>query len=109
MSSARPSSHRILVYERDNVLARTRCMVLRQAGFHADAASSAEQFQECIALAKIPYELLLLGHTVSDQDRARIAISAANSTALVFQTPELRPPAQLIDDVHQLFSKRRKS
>jgi hypothetical protein len=97
------------VYDYDVVLLITRCMVLRHAGFHVDSASSAEQFQERIAQAETPYRLLLLGHTVPDPDQARMAVSVANSTTLVFQTRELVPPMQLIDDVRLLFHERRKS
>lgn len=76
--------HRILAYGHDAILLKTRCMVLEQAGFHVDAASSAEQFQERIAQAKIPYRLVLLGHTVPPAEQSRIVASVVHSSALVY-------------------------
>ena len=103
MSPAGQNSHRILAYSNDAVLLRTRCMVLKQAGFDVDAAGSLEEFIERIAQAKVPYRLFLLGHSIPAPDGARIMASVADSTTLVYQVAELIPPLQLISDLRQLL------
>ena len=102
------SSHRVLVYDHDVVLLKTRCMLLRHAGFHADAVQSPEQFQARISQAEIPYGLVLLGHTVPHPEQDRIASSVANSSTLVLRPPELILPTQLIDDARRLLNEREK-
>jgi hypothetical protein len=103
MSPAGQNSQRILAYSHDAVLLNTRCMVLKQADFNIDSASSAEEFQECIAQAKVPYRLFLLGHSIPALDEARIMASVADSTTLVYQVAELIPPLQLISDLRELL------
>jgi DNA-binding response OmpR family regulator len=103
MSPAGQNSHRILAYSHDAVLLRTRCMVLKQAGFDVDAAGSLEEFIERIAQAKVPYRLFLLGHSIPAPDEARIMASVADSTTLVYQVAELTPPLQLIRDLRELL------
>jgi hypothetical protein len=73
MSRAEQNSHRILAYGHDVVLLKTRCMVLQHAGFGVDAADSLEKFQDCIAQAKAPYRLFLLGHSIPDPDLPNIS------------------------------------
>jgi hypothetical protein len=103
MSRAEQNSHRILAYGQDVVLLKTRCMVLQHAGFGVDAADSLEKFQDCIAQAKAPYRLFLLGHSIPDPDRVRIIASVADSTTLIYQVPELIPPLQLVNDLRELL------
>ena len=103
MSTAGHTSDRILAYGHDAVLLKTRCMVLEQAAFYVDAVSSAEEFQERIAQAEVPYRLFLLGHSIPAPDRARIIASVADSTTLIYQVPELIPPLQLISDLRELM------
>ncbi len=103
MAPAGQNSQRILAYSHDAVLLNTRCMVLKQAGFEIDSASSAEEFQERIAQAKVPYRLFLLGHSIPAPDEARIMALVADSTTLVYQVAELIPPLQLISDLRQLL------
>ena len=103
MSRVRQNSHRILAYGHDVVLLKTRCMVLKEAGFDVDAADSLEKFQDCIAQAKVPYKLFLLGHSIPVPDRARIIASVADSTTLIYEVPELIPPLQLISDLRDLL------
>jgi hypothetical protein len=103
MSSGTQNSYRILVYGHDAILLETRCMVLRQAGFHLDAASSAEEFEACIAQAEIPYRLFLLGHTVPVAEQRKIAESAADSATTVYQLTESVPPQHLIDRLSELL------
>jgi hypothetical protein len=103
MSRAEQNSHRILAYGHDVVLLKTRCMVLQRAGFGVDAADSFEKFQDCIAQAKAPYRLFLLGYSIPDPDRVRIIASVADSTTLIYQVPELIPPLQLVNDVRELL------
>ena len=103
MSRAEQNSYRILAYGHDVVLLKTRCMVLQHAGFGVDAADSLEKFQDCIAQAKAPYRLFLLGHSIPDPDRIRIIASVADSTTLIYQVPELIPPLQLVSDLRELL------
>jgi hypothetical protein len=74
-------------------------MVLRNAGFQVDAVNSAEQLEAYIVGAKVPYRLILVGHTVPDDDRARIAILAEGLTTSVHQLTEPVPPQNLIREV----------
>jgi hypothetical protein len=99
MSSRRPNPHRILAFGHDAVLLQTRCMVLRNAGFQVNAVNSSEELEAYIAEAKIPYRLILVGHTVPEDDRARIAILAGGLSTLVHQLTELVPPQNLIREV----------
>jgi hypothetical protein len=99
MSSRRPNPHRILAYGHDAVLLQTRCMVLRNAGFQVDAVNSAEELAACLAEAKASYRLILVGHTVPDDDRARIAILVEGLSTLVHQLTEPVPPQNLIREV----------
>ena len=103
MSRAEQNSYRILAYGHDVVLLKTRCMVLQHAGFGVDAADSLVKFQDCIAQAKAPYRLFLLGHSIPDADRVRIIASVADSTTLIYQVPELIPPLQLVSDLRELL------
>jgi hypothetical protein len=103
MLSTKQNSHRILAYGHEAVLLETRCMVLRQAGFHVDAASSAKEFEARIAQAKIPYSLFLLGHTIPFAEQKEIAESTANSATAVYQLTEFVPPQDLIDSLAELL------
>jgi hypothetical protein len=103
MSPAGQNSQRILAYSHDAVLLNTRCMVLKQAGFNIDSASSVDEFQDCIARAESPYRLFLLGHSIPAPDEARIMALFADSTTLVYQVAELIPPLQLISDLRELL------
>jgi DNA-binding response OmpR family regulator len=103
MLSAKQNSHRILAYGHEADLLETRCMVLRQAGFHVDAASSAKEFEACLAQAEIPYRLFLLGHTIPVAEQRKIAESTANSTTAVYQLTEAVSPQHLIDRLSELL------
>jgi hypothetical protein len=109
MSTVRHTSDRILAYGHDAILLKTRCMVLEQAGFHVDAASSAEEFRERIAQAKVPYRLFLLGHSIPPTEQSRIVASVVESATLVYQLAELTPPLQLISDLRELLCEDDKS
>jgi hypothetical protein len=78
-------------------------MILEQAGFHVDAAISAEEFRERIAQAKFPYWLFLLGHSIPHAEQSRIVASVVASPTLVYQVPELVPPQQLICHLRELL------
>lgn len=103
MSTAGRATDRILAYSYDAILLRTQCMVLEQAGFHVDAASNADQFQERIAQAEVPYRLFLLGHTIPPAEQSRIVASVVQSPTLVYQPPPLIPPQQLIRHLQELL------
>jgi hypothetical protein len=64
-----------------------------------DAVNSAEDLEAYIAEAKVPYRLILVGHTVPHDDRARIAILAEGLSTLVHQLAEPVPPQNLIREV----------
>ena len=74
-------------------------MVLRNAGFQVDAVNSADLLETYIVEAKVPYQLILVGHTVPDDDRARVAIVADGLSTLVHQLNELVHPETLIREV----------
>ena len=78
-------------------------MVLRHAGFHVSSATSTEEFETCIAEAKIPYALYLLGRTVPITEQDKIAESVAGSTTLVYILTEMVTPQKLIDEVSKLL------
>ena len=99
MPSKRSNLHRILAYGHDAVLLQTRCMVLRNAGFQVDAVNSAEELEAYIIKAKVPYRLILVGHTIPDDDRARVAMLAEGLSTLVHQLTEPVPPQDLIREV----------
>jgi hypothetical protein len=80
-------------------LAYAAAQVLRNAGFQVDAVNSADQLETYIVEAKVPYQLILVGHTVPDDDRARIAILAEGLSTLVHQLTEPVPPQNLIREV----------
>jgi DNA-binding response OmpR family regulator len=103
MSYTQQSAHRILAYSHDPVLLETRCKVLRQAGFDVDAANSAMEFEACIAQAKIPYSVFLLGHTIPFAEQKKMAESTANSATAVYQLAQLVPPRDLIDRLAELL------
>ena len=103
MPAAGHFSDRILAYDHDAILLKTRCMVLEQAGFHVDAATSAEQFQEHIGRANVPYRIFLIGSTVPLTEQSSILDSAFQSSTLVYQLPELMPPQQLIGHLQKLL------
>jgi CheY-like chemotaxis protein len=103
MSNAGRTSNRILVYSHDAVLLQTRCMVLEQAGFQVDAASNGAEFKERIALAKLPYRLFVVGHTIPAREQSRIVASVLESPTLVYQLPELVSPLELIGHLHELL------
>jgi hypothetical protein len=100
MSPERPKSDGILAYGHDAVLLRTRCMVLRNAGFQVDAANSAEELESCIADAQAPYRLLLIWRTVPVTEQERIETLAAHSHTLVCRLTELVSPQHLIREVY---------
>jgi len=74
-------------------------MVFRNAGFQVDAGDSFKALQACFAEAKVPYALILVGRTVPDDDRARVAIVAEGLSTLVHQLNELVHPETLIREV----------
>jgi hypothetical protein len=74
-------------------------MVLRNAGFQVDAVGSFKELQACFAEAKVPYQLILVGHTVPDDDRARVTILAEGLSTSIHQLDELVEPQTLIREV----------
>ena len=79
-------------------------MVLRHAGFEVDAANSAKEFEACVAEAKVPYRLYVLGHTVPVAEQERIADSVSDTTTVVYKLAEIvTPPQQLIAKISTLL------
>jgi hypothetical protein len=103
MSRAEQNSHRILAYGHDVVLLKRVAWYCSMQVLAFVAADSLEKFQDCIAQAKAPYRLFLLGHSIPDPDRIRIIASVADSTTLIYQVPELIPPLQLVSDLRELL------
>jgi DNA-binding response OmpR family regulator len=99
MSIGRQNSLRILAYGHDAVLLQTRCMVLRNAGFQVDAAHSEDELETYMTEAQVPYDLLLLGHTIPDTALPRIMTNAADSSTLVHRLSGPVDPRQLIREL----------
>ena len=101
MSLGQHNPHRILAYSHDAVLLQTRCMVLRNAGFLVDAANSEDELETYMAEAHVPYDLLLLGHTISDTELPKITTLAADSSTLVHRLCGPIDPQQLIGELSE--------
>jgi hypothetical protein len=105
MLSPQPDSRRILTYGLDESLIKTRRLLLQQAGYTVDIASSPESFQSHIADAKTAYILLILCHTIAIPEQQEISSRLSPQTA-VYRLKEMVSPTVFLKRVGDLVSSR---
>jgi hypothetical protein len=103
--SLSPRGSRILLYGRDEMLLRTRRLLLQRAGFIVDTAISAEEFESRIAEADSPYDLLILGHTIPEPEQNAIIASTVNPNTIVYPLSEPVSPRDILAKVSKLLSR----
>jgi hypothetical protein len=103
MLSSQPDSRRILTYGRDETLLHTRRLLLEQAGYMVDTASTPGSFQSHLAGAKSPYSLLILCHTIATQEQHEISSGLSSETA-VYLLKAPASPAVFLKQVANLVS-----
>jgi hypothetical protein len=90
---------RILIYGRDSTLLDTRRMLLASTGFQADTASSLDELRSEVRCAQPPYELVILCHTVSKEDRDSVHHLLENSGIGLYQLERLVHPEHFLNVV----------
>jgi hypothetical protein len=103
MLSSQPDSRRILTYGLDETLLQTRRLLLEQAGYTVDAASTPESFQSYMAGAKTAYSLLILCHTIAIPEQEEISLRLSPQTA-VYRLKEPVSPSAFLKQVSDLVS-----
>lgn len=103
MLSSQPDSRRILTYGQDEALLHTRRLLLEQAGYTVDTASTPGSFQSHVAGAKSPYSLLILCHTIATPEQEEIS-SRLHSKTAVYQLKEPVSPSIFLKQVAHLVS-----
>jgi hypothetical protein len=78
-------------------------LVLNRAGFDVDVADDNQSLEQQIAAAKRGYDLLVLCHTVRDEERKSLRIIARQSDIPVYQMEPLVSPPELISNVLRLL------
>lgn len=103
MLSSQPDSRRILTYGLDETLLQTRRLLLEQAGYTVDTASTPESFQSHMAGAKTAYSLLILCHTIAIPEQEEIS-SRLHSKTAVYGLKAPVSPAVFLKRVSNLVS-----
>ena len=103
MLSSQPDSRRILTYGLDESLLQTRQMLLQQAGYTVDTASTPESFQAHMAGAETAYSLLILCHTIAIPEQENISSRLSPQTA-VYRLKEPVSPSVFLKQVGDLVS-----
>jgi hypothetical protein len=89
----------ILIYGRDFTLLDTRRMLLASWGFQADTVSTFDELRSAVYHAQPTYELLILCHTVSKEDRAMVRHLIENTGIGLYQLERLIPPKRFLNAV----------
>jgi hypothetical protein len=93
----------ILTYGYDAVLLDTRSLLLDQAGYHAESVATPEEFEAAIAARGSDFDLLILCHTVPEQEQEVISASVERSKTALYRVPALVPPSDFLAHVSALL------
>lgn len=93
------NGHRLLIYGRDYTLLDTRRMLLASSGFQADIVSTLDQLRSAVRRAQPPYELVILCHTISREDRAVVRDLIEKTRIGLYQLEKLIPPKRFLTAV----------
>jgi DNA-binding response OmpR family regulator len=94
------TNRRVLIYGLDPILLDTRRLILQHAGLSVEIAHGPEEFGQMTASR--PYDLLVLCHTVPDEQRE--TISSTSSSQPVFEIPMLLAPEPFVQAVQQVLN-----
>jgi hypothetical protein len=103
MLSSQPDSRRILTYGQDETLLDTRRLLLEQAGYTVDTASTPGAFQSHMAGAKTAYSLLILCHTIAIPEQEKMSSKLSSQTA-VYRLKEPVSPDVFLKQVADLLT-----
>ena len=103
MLSSQPDSRRILTYGLDEALLHTRQLLLEQAGYTVDTASTPESFHAYMAGAETAYSLLILCHTIATPEQEKISSGLSSQTA-VYRLKEPVSPSVFLKQVGEMVS-----
>ncbi len=98
-----PSSIRILVYGLDADLQTTRAMLLRETGYSVDSADDWVGFNA--HLDRDDYSLVILCHTVSQEERKECEILARNKKIPLHALVSAIAPQEFIGQIAELVSR----
>jgi DNA-binding response OmpR family regulator len=104
MGASHSNSHRLLMYGRDPMLLNVRSLVLSQAGFDVTAVETSRELEEQIAAKKRHYDLLVLCHTVQQEERDSLNVIATQSRVPVYQLDPFVNAPDLIGQVSRLLT-----
>lgn len=93
------NGYRILVYGRDFTLMDTRRMLLASTGFRADTVSSFSDLGFAVRHAQPPYELVILCHTVPEEERVSVRRLIEKAGIGLYQLERLVHPERFINVV----------
>lgn len=93
------NGYRILVYGRDFTLMDTRRMLLASTGFQADTVSNLNELRSAVRHAQPPYELVILCHTVPEEERVSVRHLLQNAGIGLYQLERLVHPERFINVV----------
>lgn len=95
-------SARILVFGLDADLELTRKLLLDHAGYVVDAAHDGADYQELLMSDSCYYRLVILCHTLAEDDRKVSAALARERTAAVLNLNGPVPPDEFLRRVSEL-------
>ena len=97
-----PSSVRILLYGQDADLQMTRAMLLTEAGYFVD---SADHWVECKThLERDDYRVVILCHTVSQEERKECEILALDKKIRVYVLTSAIAPQEFMRQIAERVS-----
>ena len=94
----------ILAYGHDELLLKTRRLLLEEAGYAVETASSTEKFQDQRPTTHPKYGLLILCHSIPAAERKEISASSSPET-LVYSLDDSVAPAAFLRNVAHLLSR----
>lgn len=95
------NGYRILIYGHDFTLLDTRRMLLASTGFHADTVSTLDELRFAVHHAQPPYELVILCHTISNDDREAVRQLIDKTATGLYQLDRLVAPKRFINTVYE--------
>ena len=97
------SPTRILTYGYDAVLLDTRRLLLAQAGYDSESVANPHEFEAALAALKPAYGLLILCHTVPEEEQTTISASVEQTDVPLYRVPALVPPTEFLAHVSGLL------
>jgi hypothetical protein len=95
------TTRRVITYGRDPVLLDTRKMLLRTLNLDVDIVADHEAFERMLASYANEYELVIICHTVPEDERNQISTRVDLREVPVYQVAPLVMPPAFLEQVSQ--------